>query len=425
MKTLWIIDNYATEPQYNGITRQFDFASALDREGVRTAVISSTYSHFNKSYFLNKRYNSNKIGNQSKFIYLKVRPAYGESLPKRLLSMFDFVRVILLNLKKMELECGKPDVVVGASIHPLAWIAAYIVSKRYRAKFVAEVRDFWPDYFLKTGIMSKYNPVVMFFGLIERWAFKHANSIITSLPYADRYISRKLGFPKEKIIYLGQPMDCDRFDFNVKENLNMIPNEILCFMDKSFVCLYTGYYMKYEGIYVMLEAAKILLEKELPIKFVFAGSGREEEGMRKFATTNKLNNVFISKRLKKEAIPPLLNHAQVYLCEQITPNEAEFEFGLSKNKLSEYLYADGCVIFGFSYKKNIVSESKGGEVIKPNNPQELANAIEKYYRLDIEERKAIGCNGKQYIKNNYSVEQLTKKYKRIVEEENDESTIVE
>lgn len=414
MKTLWIIDNYASEPQFGGISRQYDFARALEKEGIITTVITSSYSHFQLKYFINHKYTVHSVGDKSKIIYLKTIPQYGNSLLKRLINMIDFVWVVLKYSHRMEKENGKPDIVVGASIHPLTWIAAYILAKRYRSVFMTEVRDLWPDYFIKSGIMSRYHPIALFLGSIERWAFKRSKKIISSLPYVDRYICDKLGLPKEKIVYLGQPVDCERFDYNASHNLDLIPDYITSFINNSFVCVFTGYFMKYEGIFTMLGAAKILKEEGMPIKFLFVGSGKEKPKMLNFISKYSLTNVLVGERIAKEAIPTLLNKCQIYLCELESGSKHTFEYGISKNKLSEYLYGDGCVIFGFSELNNIINESNGGCVIAPKNSEVLAETIKKYYDMNLMQRSEIGNNGKRFIKQNYAIDVLAKKYKMIL-----------
>ena len=279
MKSIWIVDHYSSEPKYGGISRQYDFATELSKRGYRVVVISSAFSHFTHSYISEEKVHIERIADHAHYVYLKT---HGYSFNRgihRVLSVFSFYRAVLHNYKKIAKELGKPDVVEGCSVHPLAWIAAGKIAKRFKVPFIAEVRDLWPEMWLLNGEKSKYDPMVLFFGTIEKWAYKRADKIIYSMLYGDQYICGKLGFPKEKAVLIEQPLDCARYDQSAEENVGLIPEELLSFMKDSFVCVFTGYYMEYEGVYVMLEAAKLCAERGLPIKMVFVGSGTERAGL--------------------------------------------------------------------------------------------------------------------------------------------------
>lgn len=322
--------------------------------------------------------------------------------------MFSFLFMVLANERKMFSQYGKPDVVIGSSTHPLAWIAAEIISRKYGSIFCADVRDFWPRIWVVAGEKSKFNPMVIFFDLIQRHTFRKADRVLYTMDHGDGYICGELGFPKEKVYWIGQPVDCDRFDEN-KEKKERIPEEIREFIKDSFVCTFAGYYMTYEGVYVMLRAAKILKEKGLPIKMVFVGSGKEKEGMLQYANDNGLDNVLIYDRIDKEVVPALLSSSAICLAHlEIQNHKDVYKYGVSKNKIVEYLYSGACTVYGFSYD-NEVSESKGGFNFEPYNEKNLADVIEKVYGMPLEERTMIAKSGMEYIKRGHSVEIVAKK----------------
>ena len=53
-KTIWMIDHYSSEPEYGGISRQYDFARELDRRGYRVIIFASGFSHYTHSYISEK-----------------------------------------------------------------------------------------------------------------------------------------------------------------------------------------------------------------------------------------------------------------------------------------------------------------------------------------------------------------------------------
>ncbi len=410
METIWIVDHYSSEPKYGGIARQYDFAMELSKRGYRVVIISSAFSHYTHSYIFDETLQIEQIAGNAHYVYLKTHAYSANSGIHRILNMFSFYRAVLKNYKKIALQLGAPDVVEGCSVHPLTWMAAQKIAKHFKAPFIVEVRDLWPEMWLLNGEKGKFDPMVIFFGAIEKWAYKKADKIIYSMLYGDRYICGKLGFPKEKITLIGQPMDCARYDKSAKENADMIPKDILTFMQDSFVCVFTGYYMEYEGVYVMLEAAKLCEERGLAIKMVFVGSGAEQDGMRSYKEKHFLHNVYIGGRISKEAIPALLRRSDICMahCANKTHEEA-FKYGISKNKVNEYLYSKACVIYGRNDPDDPVAKSGAGYVIPPFNAHALADTIEKIYRMTPEERKEHGENGTKYIVENHRVDMLVNK----------------
>lgn len=324
--------------------------------------------------------------------------------------MFSFVGAVRKYRDELAKRFGKPDVVEGCSIHPLAWVAAYGAAQRNKAVFCAEVRDLWPEMWLLNKEKQPWDPMVLFFGGLERWAYHRAHHIIYSMQHGDRYFVDKLKLPREKVSLIGQPMDCERFDRNAIEKFDMVPVEIRQFMQASFTCVFAGYYMTYEGVYVMLDAAKLLKRKGLPIRFVFVGSGQEEQGMRKRIQEEGLDNVLIHGRINKEAIPSLLRQANICLA-HLSMNESgqSFKYGASKNKIIEYLYSDACIIYGFEDPEDFVATSGGGIVVKPYDAVAMAGAIETVYALPEAERAKYGQRGMRYIRDNHHAEVLVKK----------------
>lgn len=407
MKTIWIIDHYSSEPKYGGIQRQFDFANELSRRGYKTVIVSSSFSHYTHTYISKEQCHISRFAGNAYYAYVHTTAYEANGGLGRVKSMFSFKSSVLKNYKLLERKLGKPDVVIGASVHPLAWLAAYKIAKYYDVKFIAEVRDLWPEMWLLSGEKSRCNPMVIFFGAIERWAYKKADKIIYSMLYGDKYICGKLGFPQEKVALIGQPMDCERFDRNANEKKDEIPNSIKNFTANSFICVFTGYFMKYEGVYVMLKAAKTFRDNGIPIKFLFIGSGKEENEMKKYVSDNHLKNVLIHERVSKELIPAILRSCDICLAHCATEGKEEsFKYGISKNKVNEYLYSGNPVIYARDDKMDPVAKYGAGYVVKPFKPEQFVVRIKEIYELTPEQRAEFGKKGQDYIIKFHRVDSL-------------------
>lgn len=424
LKTIWIIDHYSSEPVYGGISRQYDFARELGKRGYKVIVIASGFSHFTHEYITEKGQNVkvSKTARHVRYIYIKTSRYETNGGIGRAGNMVSFMVRVMQYGKIIADKYGKPDVVTGCSVHPLAWVASYQIAHKYKARFIAEVRDFWPRIWVAGGDKKKTAPVVLLFSAIQGWIFQKADKIIYSMYHGDKYLCGELGISPKKVYLIGQPMDCKRFDAN-SSKIELLPDKIrefLCLDNRlgdirPFICTFTGYYMVYEGVYVMLEALKLLEAKNLPIKMVFAGSGREKEGMERYIKKNHLKNALVYDRIQKEAVPALLVHSDICMAHlEVQGHKDVYKYGVSKNKVNEYLYSGACTLYGFLYKDDEVAASGGGMIFEPYNAKELAEKIEKVYRMRPAERMQFGKNGRAYIKSSHSVEVLTDKMAEVL-----------
>lgn len=408
-KKIWIIDHYSSEPQYGGISRQYDFARELDKRGYSVVIFSSGFSHYTHTYISNKEIFVTKPFKHVRYVYVKTKQYNSNNGIDRAFNMISFMTQVIRNERAVAKRYGYPNVVEGVSVHPLAWIAAYIIAKKYKIKFVAEVRDFWPQVWIDSGEKKKSDPMCIFFRKIEDFIYKNADHIIYSLYHGDRYLSGVKGIPKNKITLIGQVMDCERFDQNRKKT-ELLPRKIQNFIDDGFICCFTGYYMKYNGVFTILEAIKIAQNRGLPIKMVFVGNGEEKQAMQDYVQKNGLRDVLIEDRIDREAIPSLVSRSEICIAQAAhLSNTNVYRFGVSMLKMNEYLYSGACILFGFQFEDNEVIESGAGIQFKPYSSQDLAEKIERVYWMSDDERKRYAENGREQTRKHHDVSVLTGK----------------
>lgn len=408
MKKIWIFDHYSSEPQYGGYTRQYNFANCLTKYGYDVTIFSSTFNHHTHEYISQEKSFVGTINDNSRYLYFKTKDYDKNSSPMRFVGMFQYVFYIVNNYKNLTKRFGIPDYVVGSCPHSFTWVVASIISRKAKAKFIAEVRDFWPLELKGDNDDFIHRLFYWLLQKIEDKTFLKADAIISTLPYGYKYICDERGFDRDKVFWLGQPINCDRFDLLANER--KIPKDIDTFIDGKFVCVFAGYYMSYEGIYMMLEAAEEILSINNKIVFLFCGSGKEEEKMKILVREKNLTNVMVHERINKELMPALLKKADVCLsCIINETKNNEYKYGLSKNKINEYLFSGAITLMGYDYPGNQVSDSKGGFVFNTNR-NEFKDLILKVFNMSADEREQIVSNARNYVINNYDIDVLTKKY---------------
>lgn len=427
-KTIWMIDHYSSEPKYGGISRQYDFGKELGKRGYRVVIIASGFSHFTHTYITEakKQTKVSRLSDSVFYIYIRTSRYESNCGAARAWNMADFMNKVLRCERFIAHKYGKPDIVTGCSVHPLAWTAAYRTARKYKAVFVAEVRDFWPFVWVAGGQKKRWDPVVIFFEMLQKLTFARADRIIYSMYHGEQYICGKLGVPKDKVFLIGQPMDCERFDKNASKTY-LLPEEVREFTGigsrlgkKEFLCTFTGYYMTYEGVYVMLEAQKILQERNIRVKMIFTGSGQEKEGMEEYVKSRQIQNVLICGRISKEAVPALISNSDICMAHlEVKGHPQVYRYGVSKNKVNEYLYSGACTVYGFRYQDNEVTASRGGLMFEPYQAADLADKIEKVYRMPEQERRQFGIQGREYIKAAHDVRVLTDRMLNVLFERKD------
>jgi len=400
---IWVFNHYALTPDLPGGTRHFDFARELTNRGHKVTIFASSfhYSLLKET----KKYDKNKfileIYDNVNFIWIKTFP-YKKNDWKRVLNMLSYSYrsyKVAKNYKKIDID--KPDVIIGSSVHLFAVYIAYKLSKFFKVPFVMEVRDLWPQTLIDMGI-SKWHPFIILLGILEKFLYKQAKRIITLLPKAKDYIT-SLGVSEDKIVWIPNGVYINRFSNNRLKNKNT----------KKFIVTYAGAIGKANNLDVLIKAAKILKDVS-DIEFIIVGDGPERKKLEKKVFELGLNNVqFKGSVSKNEVLFYLCNSDILYFNLKKSP---VFKYGISSNKLFDYLASGKPVIFAASAGNNPVADARAGITIPPENPEALAEAILKLYRMPKEERQEMGERGRKYVEKYYSIPKLVDKLEKVLYE---------
>jgi len=401
---IWILNHYAVTPDLPGGTRHFDFGKELVKRGYKVTIFASSF-HYSllketKEYKENDYIVEDYEG--VRFVWLKTFP-YSRNDWKRVINMLSYSIRAYKVAKRLNIE--KPDIIIGSSVHLFAVFTAYLLSKKYKTPFIMEVRDLWPQTLIDMGV-PKWHPFVILLGILEKFLYKKADKIIVLLPKANEYIE-KLDIPSEKIVWITNGVDLGRFNFD-------IDNNDLRHDKKGFIITYTGAIGKVNNLDILLEAAEILKEGYSEIKFLLVGDGPEKERLVMIIGEKNLNNIEFNKAVPKREMAKIIYKSDALIL--LLRNSSLYRYGISLNKLFDYLASGKPIIFSSNSINNPVEEARAGITVPPDNPQELANAIIKLYKMSPEERKEIGMNGRRYVEKHYSIPNLVDKLEKIIEE---------
>jgi glycosyltransferase involved in cell wall biosynthesis len=395
-KTIWILNHYAITPDLPGGTRHFDIARQLVKNGHRVVIMASSYLH--------GRYIDNQLpkGNKWKvetidgveFIWLKTFP-YQRNDYKRYFNMISYMLISFVlgcRMRRLIPSLYKPDIIIGSSVHLLAVLSAWGLAKYYRAHFVMEVRDLWPQTIIDMGIMSSRHPVIIVLKILEKFLYKRAEYIIVLPPSAEEYIC-SLGIHRKKIIWIPNGVDLSRFPLITHNRQGKA----------TFLAMYIGAFGQTNGVEVILQAAAFLQKNNFNSIFIqLIGDGSERDRLLQFSSEQALRNVLISKPVPKYQVSHLLSQADVLIhVEKDIPNLSKY--GSSPNKLYDYMASGRPVVVASNFVLDPIENIGCGIKVPPNNPKALAQALVQISHLSYEEWQRMGQQARNYVEEYFSM----------------------
>jgi len=405
---IWVFNHYAITPDLPGGTRHYDLSKELVKRGHDITIFASSF-HYSQHREMKLALNQSwmiKIVNGVKFVWLRTFP-YQRNNWRRVLNMVSYmVQAWRLGRKLPALtpKIGTPDVIIGSSVHLLAVFAALWLSKHYKARFIMEVRDLWPQTIIDMGKLSKRHPVTKLLQMLERFLYRKAERIITVLPLAHEYIA-SCSVHQEKIVWIPNGVDLKRFK---EAEVEGPPRD-------KFTVMYLGAYGQANALDVLLKAAKFVQDKGYDdIIFVFIGDGPRKPQLIELANELKLKNVEFRNPVPKTYVPEALRGADTTVL--ILKDLSLYRYGISLNKLFDYLAARKPLILAGNPINNPVEEAQCGFTVPPQNPQALAEAVVKLYQMPEKERKTMGMRGKKYVEKYHNISKLADRLMECIEE---------
>ncbi len=366
--------------------------------GHHAIIVASNFNYQTKKYINEKDYYLESYDGVD-FLWIKV-PPYTANSWARLWNMGVFYQKVR-NLNK-KIKLSDPDIIIGSSPQPFAALAAERLASDYNIPFIMEVRDLWPQSLIDLGKTSKYHPFVILLAIFEKYLYKKATKIVTALPGVSNYIS-ELGFPKEKIVWISNGIDLTLIpEFNKLNKQNNV-----------FTVMYTGAHGVGNGLDNVLYAADSIT-KQLggKILFRFIGDGVEKNNLKNLSSKLKLESVVFEDPVPKAHIYNKMNEADIFLMTLM--KSSVFKWGISPNKLFDYLAMSKPVVFGVEAYNDPVKEAGAGISVPPEDPQVLAEAILKLYNMSVEEREEMGLRGRQHVEEYYDVHKLAGKLEMVL-----------
>lgn len=398
---IWIFNQYAGAPQYGMGFRSYYLAREFVKQGNDVYVFSASSSHLFRSAPQTRGCYTYENIDGIKYVWVKVA-AYSQSKSiKRIFVMVSFF-LRLYEIGRLKLSIPKAVIVSSASPFPL--LPAMYFKKKYKIPLIFEVRDIWPLSLIDLGNYSRLHPFIILLQMLENAAYKLSDVVVSVLPYALEHMI-KHGLDERKYYYIP-----NGFSLMQKPSQTKDKHNIMNFPEDAFIIGYTGTLGIANAMDYFIEAAN-MLRQHSQIYFLLVGDGDHKEKLQSLSANP--NIVFIN------AVPVTEVYHYIEKCDVMYHgclNKKIYEYGLSPNKIFDYMLCKKTIVHAVSTRHNIIADADCGFTVPSENSTCLADVFLSVSQLPREELMRMGQNGYDYVLKNHSYSALADKYIKILED---------
>jgi glycosyltransferase involved in cell wall biosynthesis len=403
---IWFISKYASPPLYaKAPSRLFFLAKEAKKIGNDVRLITSDANHFTSIPITGKLYNFEHHEGVD-ITWIKTKKYKKTASIDRILSWLDFEwKLFRMPLKKV----SKPDVVIVSSLSIFTILYGYYLKKKFKSFLVFEIRDIWPLTLIEEGGFSKWHPLSLIIGYVEKFGYRNSDLIVGTMPNLKQHVLNK-GIT-------NKPVFCSPLGFEpnnyIEEDLSQNnPFDKLIPEDKVIIG-YAGSMGISNGLDIFIEAIKSM-NSYTNIHFLLVGSGDLKEKFQNSLSEN--TNVTFLPRIEQNNVKYFLNICDIlYLS---TLSSKVWDYGQSMNKVVEYMLAAKPIIATYTGFPSMINEANCGIFLNTTNYQDLINTFLKYAQMSNIDRVALGKNGRNWIFENRMYNKLASSYLEIISELN-------
>ena len=398
-----LINHYAGSPKHGMEYRPFYMAREWARTGHRVVVAAASYSHVRTTQPTVRGPYAREAIDGVEFVWCKT-PSYRGNGMGRALNIATFL--LRLRQWKQWLDI-KPDVVIASSTYPADIGPSRRIAGMEQATLVWEVHDLWPLSPIELGGMSRANPFIIWMQIAENTACRCADVVVSMLPMAAAHL-RDHGMASYKFAYVPNGIDPTEWTDDSRSALPRNHSEAIAAARSRghIVVAYAGAHGLANDLDTLLDAAA--MSRDEPITWLLVGSGPEKPALARRVVDERLGNVTLLDPVSKAAIPDLLRAMDVlYLG---LKSEPLFRFGISPNKLMDYMMAGRPVVCAIAAGNDPVGEAGCGITVQPGNPDAIARAVRQLAVLSPEQRDGMGLRGRAYALERHTYPVLARKF---------------
>jgi glycosyltransferase involved in cell wall biosynthesis len=399
---IWYVSKYVAPPaKANAGGRGYLIMREFAGLGYGSVIITSDSNQLAEVPRLEGRYLFQEVDGIQLCWVRTMKYAVAKSL-RRILSWLDF-EWKLWRLPKDKLPA--PDVVIVSSLSLLTILNGFLLRRRYKCRLVLEIRDIWPLTITEEGGFSRWNPLVLGLGFIERLGYTYADAIVGTMPNLGEHVEVVLDHPKATHCI---PMGVDDATLTAGDAL---PTDYVAkYIPKGkFIVAHAGTIGITNALDTMLDCAESM-RTDAQIHFLVVGDGDlRAHYQRKYG---HLPNLTFAPRVPKQMVQSVLSECDLlYFSVHVS---AVWKYGQSLNKVIDYMLAGKPVVASYTGYPSMINEADCGTYVPAGDVAALRQGVLRYAAMAAQERESIGQRGRQWILANRRYETLAKSYLAIL-----------
>lgn len=397
-----LINHYAGSDHYGMEFRPYLMAREWVKMGHDVTILAATFTHLRKvNPAVSKDFEEEYIDG-IRYVWVKACKYQSNGL-MRVVNMMTFYNKLKWNAKKIA-DKYKPDSAIASSTYPFDIFAVSKIAKHANAKLCFEIHDLWPLSPIELFGFKESNPLIKYLQRAEDFAFQNAETVISILPDANIHMKER-GFSDEKYVYVpnGVVLDVEApayVEETVIEDIRVLKEA------GNFLVAYAGNHSGANGLEAFIEAAASIDDPK--IKLLLIGGGNDKPKLVEYAKTLKADNVLFYNPVKKDNIPYLLEIIDIAFMG--LKRESLFRFGISPNKLFDYMLAKKPILYAVEASNNPIKEASCGITAEAENAGSIAKSVVEFSLLPRETLLEMGENAYRYVVTNHDYRVLSERF---------------
>jgi glycosyltransferase involved in cell wall biosynthesis len=386
-----VINHYAGSEKHGMEFRHGYLAQEWVKSGHAVTIVAASYSHLR----IQTPELTDEIGAESingvRYVWVRTSKYKGNGLG-RVWSIVQFLSRVCIFQKRI-IGQSHPQAVIASSTYVLDNLIARYLALKHQARYICEVKDIWPLTLVELGGIPSWHPAVMLLRAVECYAYKKADIVVTTMPGAVEHVAAS-GGERAKVRWIPNGINMTEDP----DDARFIPpqhNEKLKGLQKRFELIigYAGALGVANELESLLAAAEILADE--PICFVLIGKGDMQTSLQNLSRARKLEHVHFLTPVDRRGVQRVLSFFDgVFLGWKSSPL---YRFGVSPNKLLDYMKAAKPIIHAVDTPFDLVREVGCGFSILPENPEAIADAVRCLRNMAPELRRTMGSKGRAYV----------------------------
>jgi len=399
---IWYVSKYVSPPaKASAGGRGYLIAREWARMGYRTVIITSDSNQLAEVPELDRPYLLQEVDGIQLYWVRTMKYVVAKSL-RRILSWLDF-EWRLWRLPKEQLPA--PDVVIVSSLSLLTILNGFLLRRRYKCRLVLEIRDIWPLTITEEGGFSRWNPLVLGLGFIEKLGYRYADAIVGTMPNLGEHVAGVLGHARTTHCI---PMAVDEATLAAGDELPADYVEKYIPQGK-FIVAHVGTIGITNALDTMLDCAESM--KDDPrVHFLIVGEGDLRAHYQ--GKYGHLPNLTFAPRVPKQMVQSVLSRCDLlYFSVHVS---TVWKYGQSLNKVIDYMLAGKPVVASYTGYPSMINEADCGTYVPAGDVAALRKEVLRYAAMGAPQREAIGQRGRAWILANRRYETLAENYLAIL-----------